>query len=106
MPNQLAPLYLPPVEVITSETPYLALVEQADPDWARYKFWEPEYLTTQRVIWANPYIRGIYNRYSNVYPVGQQYGLLDPLITANLAPTVGNPVPGLYSGIDDGKGWA
>ena len=99
-------LYKPPIAVVTREDPYLSLVVQADPDWARYKYWSPEYMTAQRVLWSNPYTRGSFNRLSNVYPVGQQYGGADPLVTANLAPTVGNEVPGLYEAVPDGKGWA
>lgn len=99
-------LYKPPTQVTTRSESYLNLVVGADPDWARAKFWAPEYETTQRYLMANPYQRGVYNRLSNVYSVGAQYGGLDPLITANLAPTVGNPVPGLYQAVPDGKGWA
>lgn len=101
----MAPRYMPPTRVVTRQEPYLALVTSADPDWARSKYWEPEYITSQRYIMANPYERGAYNRRSNVYPVGAQYGGPDPLVTAALAPTVGNPLPGLYEAVPDGKGW-
>lgn len=59
-----------------------------------------------RAAYANPYQRGAYNRLSNIYPVGAQYGGPDPLVAAGLAPTVGNAVPGLYQAVPDGKGWA
>lgn len=97
----MAPRYQPPTRVVTSEIPFLALVTQADPDWARAKFWEPEYITTQRYIFANPYQRGAYNRLSNDYPVGAQYGGPDYAVYDALAPTVGNPNPGLYSLVYD-----
>ena len=97
--------YQPPTRVVTCQTPYLALVSQADRQWARDKYWAPEYEFGQRYSYANPYQRGAYNRLENVYPVGQQYGGLDPLIQAALAPTVGNEVPGLYEGVETGS-WA
>lgn len=102
----MAQLYKPQTSVTTCEVPYLALVIQADPAWARRKYWDVEYEFDQRVMMANPYQRGAYNRLSNDYAVGQQYGSLDPLIQEALAPTVGNSVPGLYEGVDDGMGWA
>lgn len=98
--------YRPPTRVVTTQVPWLALVTQADPDWARKKYREVEYAFDQRAFFANPNQRGAYNRLGNTYPVGTQYGTPDPLITANLAPTVGNVSPGLYEGIPDGKGWA
>lgn len=106
-------LYQPPTRVVTSEQPFLSLVTQADPAWSRDKYWAPEYVTSKRIFWANPYQRGAYNRLSNVYPVGQQYGGLDPLVIDNLEPSyvgenmyVANPIPGLYQGVPDGMGWA
>lgn len=102
----MAPLYKPPTRVVTSPVPYLSLVNQVDPGWARAKYWQIEYAFEGHVLSANPYQRGAYNRLSNDYPVGQQYGGPDPLIIDNLEPTVGNEVPGLYEGIPDGKGWA
>lgn len=99
-------LYRPPTAVVSCPQPYLSLVTQADPNWARHKYWDVEYTFDGRVSYANPYQRGAANRLSNVYPVGAQYGQPDPLYNDNLAPTVGNEVPGLYMGIDDGKGWA
>jgi hypothetical protein len=98
--------YNPPTRVITIQQPFLALVTQADPGWAQRKHYDIEYLMDHRALYADPYQRGAYNRRSNVYPVGAQYGGLDPLVINNLAPTVGNATPGLYSGIPDGKGWA
>lgn len=98
--------YNPPTRVVTIQQPFLALVSQADPDWAHRKHYDIEYLMDHRALYADPQVRGAFNRRSNVYPVGAAYGGLDPLIINNLAPTVGNPVPGLYSGIPDGKGWA
>jgi hypothetical protein len=101
------PLYKPPTVVTTCQQPYGALVAQADPSWSRDKFWEIEYEVTGRIFENNPYgTTGPYSRRSNTYAVGQAYGGLDPLIEAALAPTVGNPVPGLYSGVPDNKGWA
>lgn len=103
----MAPLYRPPTGVATTEVPYLALVIQADPNWAQRKYYQPEYADgAGRAFWANPYVRGAYNRLSNSYPVGAAYGGPDALVAAALAPTVGNQVPGLYEGSDDGKGWA
>jgi hypothetical protein len=102
----MAPLYKPPTAVVTCQQPYLSLVSQADPQWAQRKYWDIEYLTDHRPLMANPYERGAYNRLSNDYPVGAQYGGTDPLVIDNLAPTVGNDVPGLYEAVPDGKGWA
>lgn len=101
----MAPLYKPPTKVVTTQIPYLAMVTQADPDFERRKHREVEYEFSGRVFVSNPYDRGAYDRLSNVYPVGQPYGGLDPLIEANLEPTVGNEVPGLYIGVPTG-GWA
>lgn len=92
-----APLYKPPTAVTTRETPLLALVNAVDPDWQRQKYNEIEYVFSGRVFRANPYVRGIYNSYSNTYPVGQPYGPLDPLVVNNRP---------LYSGVPDGNGWA
>ena len=100
-----APLYKPPTKVTTSEVPYLALVTQFDPDFERRKHREIEYAFEGQVFLADPYIRGAYNRLSNVYPVGQPYGSLDAVIEANLEPTVGNSSPGLYLGVPTGS-WA
>jgi hypothetical protein len=101
-----APLYQPPTRVTTSQLPYLGLVAQADNAWARDKYWDVEYTFSGHVYEANPYVRGLYNRLSNTYPVGAAYGQPDPLVIDNLAPTVGNEVPGLYQAVPDGKGWA
>lgn len=101
----MAPLYKPPTRVVTTEVPYLALVTQYDPDFERRKHREVEYAFQGRVFLGDPYVRGLYNRLDNVYPVGQPYGGLDPAIEANLEPTVGNPVPGLFIGVPTG-GWA
>ena len=99
--------YLPPTRVVTVEKPWLALVNQADPEFQRRKHREVEYVTSSgRTFVADPYNRGAANRRSNVYAVGQPYGGLDAAVTAALAPTVGNPVPGLYKGTDDLAGWA
>ena len=102
----MAPLYKPPTAVVTSQTPFLALVTQADPSWQRGKFYEVEYQFSNRAVMFDPYIAGAYGRRTNTYPVGAQYGGPDPNIVDNLAPTVGNEVPGLYEGVPDGKGWA
>lgn len=106
-------LYKPPTNVVTTQTPFLALVTQADPAWSRDKYWYITYETSKRYFWDNPYTVGSYNRRSNVYPVGQQFDGPDPLVIANLAPSfvgnnnyVANALPGLYQGVPDGKGWA
>lgn len=102
----MAPRYQPPTRVVTRQTPWLALVEQADPAWSRHKYREPYFLDGQgRQLYFNPYISGAYGRRTNVYPVGAAYGGLDPLITAALAPTVGNAIPGLYQAVATGS-WA
>lgn len=101
-----APLYKPPTKVVSSEVPYLALVTQADPEFERRKHREVQYAFSGRVFYADPYASNTYDRRDNVYAVGQPWGGLDPLIEANLAPTVGNTTPGLYVGVPDGKGWA
>lgn len=107
----MAPLYRPPTAVTTGEFPYEALVTQADPAWARGKYWEPYYIFSGHVFFNNPYTSGPYSRLSNVYPVGAQYGQPDPLIIDNLEPSyagnyVANPIPGLYEGVPDDNGWA
>lgn len=99
-------LYQPPTRVSSREFPWLALVSQADPDWQRRKHREVEYEASGgKVFYADPYRRGAYNDHSNIYDVGQPYGADDPLVTAARAPTVGNPVPGLYQGVAT-AGWA
>ena len=98
--------YNPPTKVTTREIPYLALVVTVDPTFERCKYHDVEYAFQGRTFYANPQNRGAYDRLSNVYPVGQPQGSPDPAITAALAPTVGNPVPGLYQGVPDGEGWA
>jgi len=102
----MAPRYLPPTRVSTKEIPYLALVTQFDPDFERAKHRVVEYEFDHKVYVGDPYNRGLYNRLDNTYAVGQPYGGLDPAIQAALEPTVGNAVPGLYEGVDDGMGWA
>lgn len=98
-------LYNPPTKGTTIEMPFLALVTRADPEFERRKYREVEYEFQGRVFFGNPYVRGLYNRLSNVYAVGLPYGGLDALIEANLEPTVGNDVPGLYEGVETGS-WA
>ncbi len=102
-----APLYRPPTRVVTVEIPFLALVTQSDPEFERRKHREVEYVIQRngRIFLADPYVRGAYNRLSNIYAVGQPYGSLDEAIEAALAPTVGNDVPGLYQGVAPGS-WA
>jgi hypothetical protein len=102
----MAPLYKPPTQVTTCQQPYLALVTRADPQFQMYKYREVYWEFDHKVFIENPYIQGIFNRRSNTYPVGAAYGQPDPLIINNLAPTVGNEVPGLYQAVPDGKGWA
>jgi hypothetical protein len=70
--------YRPPTKTSTLEMPWLSLVQQADPDWARRKHREVEYTFDGKVFLADPYVRGIYNGLSNVYPVGQPSGNTDP----------------------------
>ena len=89
-------MYKPNTRVASKSVPYLALVAQADPDFERRKHREVEYSFSGRVFTADPYRRGSYNQYSNIYPVGQPYGGLDAAVVAN-AP--------LYSGVPTG-GWA
>lgn len=100
-----APLYRPATKVQSTSIPYLALVTQADPEFERRKHRESEYEFQGRVFFGDPNVRGIFNRLSNIYSVGQPFGGLDPAIEAALAPTVGNPVPGLYQAVATG-GWA
>lgn len=100
-----SPLYRPPTRVVTTEIPYLAMVTQTDPDFERRKHREVEYAFTARAFVADPYVRGAYNYHDNEYAVGQPYGANNPVILADLAPTVGNPVPGLYQGVAT-DGWA
>lgn len=99
----MAPRYQPPTRVTTLQMPYLALVTRADPEFERRKHREIEYEFAGRVFIGDPSRRGPYDRLSNIYPVGQPFGGLDPLITANLAPTTGNPSPGLYQGVAAGS---
>ena len=96
-------LYNPPTKGTTIEMPFLALVTRADPEFERRKYREVEYEFSGRFFLANPYQRGLFNRLSNVYPVGQPYGTLDTLIEENLQPTVGNSTPGLYEGVVTGS---
>jgi hypothetical protein len=107
----MAPLYKPPTRVVSTQIPYLSLVTQADPEFERDKHRERQMsdwysIAGGRRRYVDPYNAGVYTRKTSVYPVGQPYGGLDPLIEAALEPTVGNPIPGLYSGSPDGKGWA
>jgi len=103
-----APLYKPPTQVTTCQQPYLALVTRADPDFQRYKYREIFYFFAGgRTFVENFAIQGAYDGgRTNTYPVGAQNGGLDPVIQAAKAPTVGNPIPGLYQATPDGKGWA
>lgn len=57
--------YNPPVKVVTSEVPFLALVVRDDASWARLKFNEVEYEFSGRTFRANPYVRGAYNDNEN-----------------------------------------
>lgn len=99
--------YNPPTRVVTVQKPWLALVNQADPEYARSRRNEVDHITSSgRSFKCDPLMRGAYNRRSNVYAVGQPYGVADAAITAALAPTVGVVTPGLFEGVDDGAGWA
>ena len=89
-------LYNPPTRVSTKQFAYIALVTQADPNWARDKYWAEEYRFQNKSLFANPYNRGIYNSYSNIYPVGLPYGGLDNAVV-NARP--------LFSGTPTGS-WA
>jgi hypothetical protein len=55
------PLYKPPTAVQTIQMPFLAIVQRADPGWARWKHREIEYEFTRREFWADPYTSGPYN---------------------------------------------
>jgi len=93
----MAPLYKPATKVQTVEMPYLSMVTTADPQFERRKHREVEYeVASGKVYVADPYVRGIYNSHSNVYPVGQPYGQNDPLVVDNRP---------LYSGVPT-DGWA
>ena len=81
------------------------IVVRADPDFERRKHREVEYEFDGKVYLADPYVRGPYNRLSNVYAVGQPQGALDTAQQAALATTVGNASPGLYQGVATGE-WA
>jgi hypothetical protein len=99
-----APVYRPPTKVSTKVMPYLALVSQADPSFEHRKHRETEYeMASGKAFLADPYVRGLYNRRSNIYPVGQPQGDLDPVIQANLKPTVGVAVPGLFKAVPTGS---
>lgn len=74
----MAALYKPPTRVVTKEVPYQALVSEADPSFNHWKYNQVEYEFNNRYFTANPYIRGANNSYDNTYPVGQQYGAVDP----------------------------
>lgn len=102
----MAPLYKPPTKVVTTQFPWLALVSAADPDFQRKKHREVEYEFAGKNFFADPTVRGAYNNHSNTYAVGQPFGGDDSAVVNNKAPTVGNPSPGLYQGVPDGKGWA
>ena len=90
-------LYKPATRVSTIEVPYLALVTSSDPEFERRKHREVEYSWSNgKAFLADPYVRGIYNSHSNVYPVGAPYGADDPLVVENRP---------LYSGVPTGS-WA
>jgi hypothetical protein len=57
----MAPLYKPPTRVTTVQMPYLALVNQADENWARRKHREVEYEFYDKIFLADPYVRGAYD---------------------------------------------
>ena len=90
-------VYRPPTRVTTKQFAYVALVTQADPQWARDKYWAEEYRFQNKSLFANPYVRGANNSNSNTYPVGVPFGGQDPLVVA------ARP---MYAGTPDGKGWA
>ena len=56
-----APLYKPPTRVSTLTIPWEAQVTRADPNWARFKYYEIEYEMTRRPFFANPYTHGPYS---------------------------------------------
>jgi hypothetical protein len=56
-----APLYKPPIRGTTTNIPYLAMVNQSDPDFERRKHREVEYEFSARVFTADPYKRGPYS---------------------------------------------
>jgi hypothetical protein len=86
--------YNPPTKVTTRSFPYLALVTQADPMWQRRKHREVEYEFAGKVFFADPYVRGSYNHFSNVYQVGQQQGAIDPKLVAASPMIQAQPVGG------------
>ncbi len=71
-------LYKPPTYVVTRSQPYLTLVTAVDGRWAHDKFKEVQYEFSGRVIYHNPYWGAVYSGYDNEYPVGMQWGLIDP----------------------------
>lgn len=86
--------YNPPTKVTTKAFPYLALVTQADPMWARQKFWDVEYEFAGKRLYANPYQRGAYNSNSNTYPVGKPFGGQDAAVVAARPMIAAKPVGG------------
>lgn len=73
--------YKPPTRVSNLDVPWISLVTRADEDWARDKYYQIEYEfagNPRNWRYANPYVRGAYGGFSNVYPVGQPFGDKDP----------------------------
>ena len=66
--------YQPPTKVATLNIPWLALVTEVDPNWAYRKHHKAEYEFTRKVFYADELVRGAYNTFGNVYPVGQPHG--------------------------------
>lgn len=97
-------VYKPSNGVSRRDIPYRVIVNQADPDFERAKHAQPEYIFGGRAFFADPTRRGAYNRLGNTYPIGASQGAPDPAVTAALAPTVGNDVPGLYQSVAT-PGW-
>src|SRR5258708_5460636 len=79
-------IYRPPTRVTPLGIPYRSLVVRADPEFERLKHREVEYEFDGQIFLADPYQRGSYNRHSNVYPVGQPFGVDDQLKTPPLTP--------------------
>lgn len=66
----MAPRYQPPIKWPTVEVPWLSMVLKADPDWARKKHREAEYyVSSGKVFYADPYVRGAYNTPSKTVTV-------------------------------------
>jgi len=64
------PRYFPPTRVVTLQTPFLAIVTRADPDWARARHYEPQFEFTGRTFYVNQDIDGAYSPFSTLWQQG------------------------------------